>query len=99
MAAATRLVTITNRKGLHARPAAKFVKTAEQYNAQVSVRRLDVEDGDETQAPVGGTSILGIMMLAAEPGAKLELSADGEEAEAALAALTDLIERKFDEDE
>lgn len=83
-------VEIVNNRGLHARAAAKFVKLAGTYNAEITV----VKDGTE----VLGSSIMGLMMLAAAPGTFLELRASGPAAEAALAALTQLIESKFDED-
>jgi phosphocarrier protein len=89
-ASASRRVTIRNQRGLHARAAAKFVKTAEAYQADVWV----VKDGTE----VLGTSIMGLMMLAAGPGTEIDLRAAGAQAEDALDALATLIDRKFDED-
>ena len=86
----TRTVTIVNRRGLHARAAARFVKTAERFKAEITVLRKD--------AAVSGLSIMGLMMLAAGPGATLELRASGEEAAAALDALVKLVADKFDED-
>lgn len=85
-----RRVTIRNQRGLHARAAAKFVKTAEAYDAEIRVVKDDTE--------VLGTSIMGLMMLAAGPGTEIDLRASGREAEAALDALAVLIDRKFDED-
>jgi phosphocarrier protein len=85
-----RRVTIRNQRGLHARAAAKFVKTAEAYDAEIRVFK------DETE--VLGTSIMGLMMLAAGPGTEIDLRATGADAEAALDALAQLIDRKFDED-
>ena len=85
-----RTATIVNRRGLHARAAAKFVKTVERFQADVTVQRKE--------ASVSGLSIMGLMMLAAGPGSSLELRATGVEAEAALDALVGLIEAKFDED-
>ena len=82
-------VTIVNRRGLHARAAAKFVKLAETFTAQVEVHK------DDTM--VNGTSILGLMMLAAGAGTLLVLRAQGGDAEAALEALADLVRRGFDE--
>lgn len=87
---AQRRVVIRNQRGLHARAAAKFVKTAEAFDARVTV----VKDDSEVQ----GTSIMGLMMLAAAPGTEITLRATGTEREAALDALVALIERKFDED-
>jgi phosphocarrier protein HPr len=85
-----RQATIVNRRGLHARAAAKFVKIAEQFVAEVDV----VKDG----MLVSGTSIMGLMMLAAATGSTLEIRARGREAGPALAALVALIENGFDED-
>jgi phosphocarrier protein HPr len=81
--------TIVNRRGLHARAAAKFVKVAEQFVADVEVSKDDMV--------VCGTSIMGLMVLAAALGARLEIRASGREAQAALAALVALVERGFDE--
>lgn len=83
-------VTIRNRKGLHARASAKFVKCAESYEATITVAR----DGQE----VGGTSIMGLMMLAAGPGSTLHLTAQGPQGPEALQALIELVEAGFDEE-
>jgi phosphocarrier protein HPr len=85
-----RSVTIVNSRGLHARAAAKFVKLADQFDAVVMVERGGVS--------VDGRSIMGLMMFGAGPGSALRLSATGTQAEAALTALCDLVERGFDED-
>jgi phosphocarrier protein HPr len=87
---ARRIATICNQRGLHARAAARFVKTAGQFDAEVRVRKNGAE--------VSGRSIMGLMMLAAAPGSVIELTATGHEAEAAVAALASLVECKFDED-
>lgn len=92
-------VTIQNRKGLHARAAAKVVKTATQYDAQVKVTRVLREGEKVDAAPVTATSILGLLMLAGETGAELDLAAEGPQAQEALQALVDLVNRKFDEGE
>ena len=84
-------VRITNRKGLHARASAKFVKCAEQFDAVVRVTR----DGQT----VGGTSIMGLMMLSAGLGTTVLLEAEGPDAPDALEALVALIEDKFGEGE
>ena len=84
------VVTIRNRKGLHARASAKFVKCAESYNAAIRVTR----DGQS----VGGTSIMGLMMLAAGPGSTLHISAEGPEGPEALEAIVALVEAGFHED-
>jgi phosphocarrier protein len=81
---------ITNRLGLHARAAAKFVTLAGQFDAEVWVMRKDMR--------VSGVSILGLMMLAAGPGKEIGLEATGAEARDVLDALTRLIDEKFDED-
>ena len=85
-----RTVTIINERGLHARAAAKFVKVAEAFNAQVTVSK----DGNA----VSGISIMGLMMLAAAPGSELDLHAVGVEARPAIEALENLIANRFDED-
>jgi phosphocarrier protein HPr len=85
----SRETTIVNQRGLHARAAAKFVRTAATFVARVEVTR-----DDQT---VAGTSILGLMLLGAGIGTMLTLRAEGDDAVAALAALGDLIERGFDE--
>jgi len=88
---AVRRVVVCNRRGLHARAAAKFVKLVGEFRgAQVTVVRRDQQ--------VPGGSIMGLMMLAAGPGCEIELRAEGPQAEAALDALVDLVQRKFDED-
>ena len=84
-------VEICNRKGLHARASAKFVKCTEQFDAEVRVTR-----GHET---VGGTSIMGLMMLAAGIGTKIVIEATGTDAAQALAALTELVANRFGEDD
>ena len=86
-----REATISNRRGLHARAAAKFVKVCAQFDAQVQVSHR----GNE----VSGMSIMGLMMLAAAPGCVITLSASGDQSDDVLDALIDLIDRKFDEDE
>jgi phosphocarrier protein HPr len=82
---------IINKKGLHARASAKFVQTAEQFDAAINVTR-----GHES---VGGTSIMGLMMLTAGPGVTITISATGKEAEAAVDALCALIASRFGEDD
>jgi len=80
----SRTVRIRNRHGLHARPAAEFVKLASKFAATIMVRKDDLE--------VNGKSIMGVLMLAAEPGAELTIRASGEDAGAALEALVALVE-------
>ena len=87
---ARRVATICNQRGLHARAAARFVKTTGQFDADVLVRKNGTE--------VSGRSIMGLMMLAAAPGTAIELVATGPQAEAAVTALAKLIECKFDEE-
>ena len=82
---------ITNKHGLHARPAAQFVKIAGRFESDIKV----IKDGLE----VNGKSIMGIMMLAAEPGSKIVLIIEGADEKNALQALRALIESKFYEDE
>jgi phosphocarrier protein HPr len=85
-----RRVTILNKRGLHARAAAKFVKLAALYQAEVTVTK----DGTS----VSGRSIMGLMMLAASPGTDLQLSSVGADATAALDAIAALVAAKFDEE-
>jgi len=85
----SRTVTISNRRGLHARAAAKFVTLAERFGASVDV----VRDGQEVSA----RSIMGLMMLGAGQGAEIEIRAEGWDAKEALEALAGLVEAGFDE--
>ena len=87
--AVVRDVEIVNKKGLHARASARFVQTVEKFDADVRVMRCG-----ET---VGGTSIMGLMMLAAAPGTKITVEATGKEAAEVIAALAELIETRFGE--
>ncbi|MCI5049844.1 MAG: HPr family phosphocarrier protein [Rickettsiales bacterium] len=95
-------VTISNKKGLHARASAKFVKTASSFDANVIVTRLgeppESLSEESVEWTVCGTSILGLMMLAAEPGVELLIEAEGAQAEEAVAAIQTLVQNKFDED-
>jgi phosphocarrier protein HPr len=90
MASLTRELSITNQRGLHARASAKFVKCAEGFDATITVSR----DGQS----VPGTSIMGLMMLAASIGTSITVEASGPQADAAMTAIATLIESKFDED-
>ncbi|MGD9510609.1 MAG: HPr family phosphocarrier protein [Geminicoccaceae bacterium] len=85
----SRVAVIVNQRGLHARAAAKFVRLADEFACRIQVIR-----DDQT---VSGTSILGLMLLGAGIGTELTIQGEGEDAEAAVAALADLIERGFDE--
>jgi phosphocarrier protein HPr len=89
--AVVRKLTICNRKGLHARASAKFVQTVEKFDADVRVMRCG-----ET---VGGTSIMGLMMLAAASGTTIVVEATGNQAAAVVEALTGLINSRFGEDD
>jgi phosphocarrier protein len=89
--ALARDVTIVNKKGLHARASAKFVQMAEQFDAAITVTRHNES--------VGGTSIMGLMMLAAAPGSTIRISASGKEAAQALEALCELVQNRFGEEE
>ena len=84
-----RSVTIVNKNGLHARPAAELVKTASRFQSEITMVRDDLE--------VNGKSIMGVMMLAAECGAELLVRANGPDAEQAVSAIADLVARKFGE--
>ena len=85
------IVQITNKHGLHARPAAHLVKVAGQFQADIKI----LKDGLE----VNGKSIMGVMMLAAEPGSEITFRIDGNDEIEAFEALLDLIKRNFDEDQ
>ncbi len=89
--AQTRAIKIINKRGLHARASARFVKCAEQFDADIRVSK----DGHV----VGGTSIMGLMMLAASPGCTIHISASGPQSSQALEALRNLVEERFGEDE
>ncbi len=86
-----REVEIVNKKGLHARASAKFVQAAEQFDAAIIVTR-----GNET---VGGTSIMGLMMLAAGPGVTITIQATGKQAQPAVDTLANLVANRFGEEE
>ena len=83
-------ITITNKEGLHARPAAKFVKLANRFQSDIWVRKND----DETN----GKSILGLLMLEAEQGALITITAEGDDAQMALVSIKDLVESGFEKD-
>jgi phosphocarrier protein len=89
--AVVRIFVIRNKKGLHARAAAKFVQTVEKFDAEVRVTR-----GAET---VGGTSIMGLLMLAASPGTSITVEATGKEALEVIEALSALVGGRFGEDD
>lgn len=82
--------TVLNKLGIHARPAALFVKTANQFRCDVFVEK----DGER----VNGKSIMGLMMLAAGPGSRIVVYAEGADCDSALDALEALIKRRFDEE-
>jgi phosphocarrier protein len=86
----TKEFTILNKLGIHARPAAAFVRTANRFSCEIFVER-----GGEK---VNGKSIMGLLMLAAGPGTKLTIHAHGPDAHAAIGEIEALIRRKFDED-
>lgn len=86
----TKEVVLTNKLGMHARPAAMFVKTASRYEAEIMVEK----DGEE----VNGKSIMGLMMLAAGCGSKLKITASGTDADKAAEEIEKLIAKKFDEE-
>ncbi len=84
---AERRVTIVNELGLHARPAAEFVKLASRFESEIQLAKDDL--------PVNGKSIMGVLTLAAECGAELTVRAEGPDAETAVAALEELVARGF----
>src|SRR6266852_7301763 len=85
----TKDILVANKLGIHARPAAMFVKTANRFTCDIFVEK----DGEK----VNGKSIMGLMMLAAGPGSKLTIHTEGHDASAAMAELETLFKRKFDE--
>ena len=82
-------LVVTNKMGIHARPAAMIVRVANKYAAEVTVEK----DGEQ----VNGKSIMGLMMLAAGSGSTLRFTASGKDAEAMLSEMTNLFSRKFEE--
>jgi phosphocarrier protein HPr len=84
-----RTVEIVNKNGLHARPAAEIVKLSSKFKCEITIVRDDLE--------VNGKSIMGVMMLAAEFGSNIVLRANGDDAEAAINAIADLVAAKFGE--
>ena len=86
----TKELIVTNKLGIHARPAAMFVRTASKFECDVFVEK----DGER----VNGKSIMGLMMLAAGPGSKLKVVAIGSDAQQAVNEIEALLKRKFDED-
>jgi phosphocarrier protein len=86
----TKDFTVSNKYGIHARPAAMFVKTANRFSCDIFVEK----DGEK----VNGKSIMGLMMLAAGPGSKVTVHANGQDALQALNEIETLIKRKFDEE-
>lgn len=87
----TATLNICNTRGLHARASAKFVKLASSFDSEIHVTR----DG----VTVDARSIMGLLMLGAGIGCSIDVSAEGPDAEEAMEALTDLVARKFDEDQ
>ena len=83
-------LTVKNRLGLHARPAALFVQTAAKFRSEIKVSKGEVE--------VNGKSVMGLMMLAAECGSKVKVVAEGSDEKKALDELSQLFDRKFDEE-
>lgn len=93
----SRLLTICNKRGLHARATAKFVKTVAQFDVAAHVVKLG--KGEEDSVAVPASSILGLMMLGADMGSELCVTAEGIQAEALLNALEQLVQDKFGEGE
>ena len=84
-------IRIQNLKGLHARATAAFVKVAESFSSQISVEK-------EGESPVSGKSIMGLLMLAVPLGEEIKITAEGDDADQAIKALTDLINNRFGEE-
>lgn len=87
----SRQLRIQNKLGLHARAATKLARLANEFDARISIRQGERE--------VDASSVMGIMLLASQQGKTIEVSAEGEDAEAALDAIEQLIQDRFDEDE
>jgi len=83
-------LVVTNKLGIHARPAAMFVKTANRFDCEIFVEK----DGEK----VNGKSIMGLMMLAAGPGSKIIVTVEGSDGQAALEEIEALLKRKFEEE-
>ena len=81
---------VKNKLGLHARPAAQLVETTKKFKSEITISKNDVQ--------INAKSIMGVMMLAAEVGSVLVISADGEDAQEALQEISRLFESKFDEE-
>tara|TARA_B100000029_G_C17002278_1_gene751632 strand:- start:28 stop:306 length:279 start_codon:yes stop_codon:yes gene_type:complete len=92
MSSITRTVTVPNRLGLHARPAMLLAEMAQRHEAEISLRRIDSDEG------VDAKSIMQIMMLAATEGTELEISAKGKDAQEAVEELVTLVSTGFDEE-
>ena len=90
--AATARVTITNRLGMHARPAMLLAEIAQEFDSEISIRRMDHDD------TVDAKSIMQLMMLAATEGTELEIKASGPDADASIQRLVELIKTGFDEE-
>ena len=88
--AVSKELTVVNKLGIHARPASMFVRTANRFGCEIFVEK----DGEK----VNGKSIMGLMMLAAGPGSKLTIHAEGDDAAKAVTEIEELLKRKFDED-
>lgn len=96
---AERTLLIQNKLGLHARAAAKLVQTAARFKSEVKIARIDAGQADGAQATeVNAKSIMGVLMLAAAKGTKVRVSAVGEDEEAAVRAMVELIDGKFGEE-
>ena len=87
--ACSKTFTVNNKLGIHARPAAQFVKIASRFDCEIEVEKDEEE--------IDGKSIMGLMMLAAGHGSQLEVTAEGSDEEEALTALEDLVNRNFEE--
>ena len=97
MQTASTTVKIQNKKGLHARAAARFVKIAGAYEAEARVKKITAS-GIEGDASASAVSILGLMMLGADPGTMLQISAQGSQAQDLVEALSRIVQEKFGEE-
>lgn len=89
----TKTFDIINKRGLHARAAAKLTATCSQFSSRIQLRKID------TERWVDGKSIMSIMLLAAGIGSQIEVTAEGDDAETALSAIQQLVENRFEEEE
>ena len=99
MPTATKEITVSNRLGLHARPAMQFVDLANQFSSEISVHKEGNKETGDEPGDADGKSVMQMIILAATEGTPLVITADGEDAETAVAKLAELFDSKFGEGE